>query len=68
MLVSGISHQPTGHGQCGPRPLSSLVNYLAELSWKDVIGLMSPTNPFAVTRRHTCNCLMWQGGRYVIPL
>jgi hypothetical protein len=46
MLVSGISHQPTGHGQCGPRPLSSLVNYLAELSWKDVIGLVSPTNPF----------------------
>lgn len=46
MLVVEIPHQPTGHGQCGPRPLSSLINYLAELSWKDVIRLVSPTNPF----------------------
>lgn len=46
MLVVGIRHRPTGHGKYGSRPLLSLINHLAELSWEDVTGLVSPTNPF----------------------
>ena len=59
MLVAGIPQQPTEHGKYGPRSLCSLINYLAELSWENVTGLVSPT---------MCNCLMWQGGGYVVPL
>jgi len=68
MFVIGIPHRPLGYGTCGPRKLSPLINYLAELSWEDVIGLMGPTNLFDVTRRHTRYGPMWQGGRDVVPL
>lgn len=68
MFLAGIPHQPTGHGKCGLRPPLSLINYPGELSCEDVIGLVSPTNLFEVTRRHTCDSPMWQGGRYVVPL
>lgn len=44
MLVAGIPQRPTEHGKRGPRSLCSLINYLAELSWEDVAGLVSPTN------------------------
>ncbi len=46
MFLAGIPHRPTGHGKCGPRPSLSLINYPAELSCEDVIGLVSPTNLF----------------------
>lgn len=55
MLVAGISYRPTGHGKCGLRSLSSLINYLAGLSYQDVLGLVSPINPFRCDRRHTCD-------------
>lgn len=68
MLLAGIPHRQTGHGKCGLRLSLSLINYPAELSCEDVIGLVSPTNLFEVPRRRTCDCPMWQGGRYVVPL
>ena len=68
MLLAGIPHRPTGHGKCGFRPPLPLINYPAELSCEDVIGLANPTDFSEVTRRHTCDCPMWQGGRYVISL
>jgi hypothetical protein len=53
MLLAGIPHRPTGRGKCGPRrPPLSLINYLAELSCEDVIGLVSPINRFTVMLPH----------------
>lgn len=68
MLVAGIPHRSIEHGKCGPRSLLPLIDYLAELSREDVIGLVSPMKFFDVMRRHTRNCPMWQGGKYVVPL
>lgn len=68
MFVAGIKHQTTGYGKCVPRPLLSPLNYLAELHWGMSLGLRARQTPFEVTQRHTCDCLMWQGGGYVVPL
>lgn len=46
MFVVGIPHRPIVHGKCSPCSLVSLNNYLTELSWKDVIGLVSSANFF----------------------
>ena len=46
MRVVRIRHRRTGHGKYGLRAFLSLINYLAELSYQDVIGLVSPTNLF----------------------
>ena len=49
MLIVGIPHRLTGDGRCGPRPLSSLLNYLAELSREDTIGwAREPDKPFSM--------------------
>lgn len=46
MFVAGISDRVTGHGKCSLRSFPPLINCLAELSYQDVIGLVSPTNLF----------------------
>lgn len=46
MFVVSSTHRPTEHGKCCPSLLCSLINYPAELSWKDVIGHVGPTNRF----------------------
>ena len=46
MFVVGTENPKALYGKCCPRPLSSLINYLADSSWEGVIGLLSPTTSF----------------------
>lgn len=41
MFVVGIPHRPTEHDTCDLPSFLSLINCLTELSWEDVIRLMS---------------------------
>lgn len=48
---------------------SSLATRLTRLFSHTVIGLVSPTTLFlSDVTSHVCDYLLWQGGRYVLPL
>ena len=46
----------------------SLTNDLVRLFSHTVLGLVSPRTLFRCDMSHTCDCPIWQGGRYVLPL
>jgi hypothetical protein len=47
---------------------SSLTNHLVRLFSHTVLGLVSLRTLFRCDMSHTCDCRIWQGGRYVLPL
>jgi hypothetical protein len=47
---------------------SSFTHYLPRLFSHTVLGLVSPWTLFQCDMSHTCDCPIWQGGRYVLPL
>ncbi len=47
---------------------SSFTNHLVRLFSHTVLGLVSPWALFQCDMSHTCDCPIWQGGRYVLPL
>jgi hypothetical protein len=48
--------------------ISSLATRLTRLFSRTVLGLVSPTTLFRCGTSHPCDCPIWQGGRYVLPL
>jgi hypothetical protein len=62
--------QLSSNGMCGLLFSSFLSTHLARFpSPTIIIGCVNPTTLFlSDVTSHACDCLLWQGGRYVLPL
>jgi hypothetical protein len=67
MFVVGRTRRPTESDQCTLRSPSLLLNHLAKLSLRSVIGLVSPGTSFPYHGRSDDGST-WQGGSYVLSL
>lgn len=67
MFLVGKTRRPPESGQCALRPLSVLLNHLAKLPLRSVIGPVSQSTSFRY-RGPLDNGSTWQGGSYVLSL
>jgi hypothetical protein len=57
------------NGTCGLLFSSFLGTHLARFPSPTIIGCVKHTTLFlSDVTSHACDCLLWQGGRYVLPL